>query len=233
MNPTMSRNLQSVAALALLSLACTQQASAHWLDGHNYASIELGSNRASQQNLYQQGFNFVNIGFDNGFKFASARGIAAGRSLDIGLRIELSYSQRSNDIQSFGNRLYDGGGVLTGEGKEQLKSGLVNLWYDFDLKPLGLPIKPYIGAGLGRGSLEVKGLAAGGVSFGDASANVDVHQWGFGVSWDVSEAMTLDLGHRRLRTSTGGFGSIPNIPPGNVEARYRAFTTQLGLRLKF
>ena len=229
----MSRKFQTLAALSLLSLACTQHANAHWLDGHNYAAIELGSNRASQQNLYQQGFNFVNIGFDNDFKFASARAISVGRALDIGPRIELSYSQRSNDIQSFGNRLYDGGGVLAGDGKEQLKSWVVNLWYDFDLKPFGLPFKPYIGAGLGRGSLDVKGLAAGGVSFGDASADVDVRQWGFGVSWDVSEAMTLDLGHRRVRTSTGGFGNIPNIPPGNVEARYRAFTTQLGLRLKF
>lgn len=229
----MSRKFQTLSALTLLSLGCLGNASAHWLDGHNYAAIELGSNRVSQQNLYQQGFNFVNIGFDNDFKVASARGISIGRSLDIGPRIELSYSRRSNDIQSFGNRLYDGGGVLTGEGSEKLNAWMANLWYDFDLKPFGLPIKPYIGAGLGRGRLEVKGLAAGGVSFGDASANVDVRQWGFGVSWDVSEALTLDLGHRRLLTSTGGFGSIPNIPPGNVEARYRAFTTQLGLRLKF
>ncbi len=229
----MFRKFQAPCAITLLSLGCLGQASAHWLDGQNHVALELGSNRVSQQNLYQQGFNFVNIGFDNDFKATSARGISLGRSLNIGPRIELNYSQRSNDIQRFGNRLYDGGGVLTGEGKEQLKAWMVNLWYDFDLKPFGLPIKPYIGAGMGQGRLEVKGLAAGGVSFGDASADVDVRQWGFGVSWDVSDTFTLDLGHRRLRTSTGNFGSIPNIPAGDVEARYRAFTTQLGLRLKF
>lgn len=229
----MSRKFPTVAALSFLSLGMLGHAQAHWLDGHNYAAIELGSNRVSQQNLYQQGFNFVNIGFDNDFKVASARAISVGRALDLGPRVELHYSQRKNDIQSFGNRLYDGGGALTGEGNEQLKAWVINLWYDFDLKPHGLPLKPYIGIGYGRGRIEVNGLGAGGVSFGDASADVDVQQWGFGVSWAINDAFELDLGHRRLLTSTGGFGSIPNIPPGNVEARYRSFTTQLGLRWKF
>ena len=229
----MSRKFSCLAALTMSTLGAIGSAQAHWLDGHNYAAIELGSNRVSQQDLYQQGFNFVNIGFDNGFKLGSARAIAVGRSLNLGPRIELQYSQRRNDIQSFGNRLYDGGGALAGEGDEALKAWVLNLWYDLDLRSHGVPVKPYIGFGFGRGRLEVNGLGAGGVSFGDASADVDVRQWGFGLSWDVSDALTLDLGHRRLLTSTGGFGNIPNIPPGNVEARYRSFTTQLGLRLKF
>lgn len=220
--------------LAALTLCGAPAAQAHWLDGHNYVALELGSNRASQQDLYQSGFNFVNIGFDNDFKLASARALSIGRAFDLGPRIELNLSERVNDIQSFGNRLYDGGGALAGAGSERLRAWQINLWYDLDLRPLlGLPLKPYVGLGTGQGRIEVKNLAAGGVAFGDANADVWVRQWGLGLAWVITDRFTLDLGYRRVRTSVGNFGSIPNIPPGDVDARYRAGTTQLGLQVSF
>ncbi len=219
--------------IATVVLCAAPHAHAHWLDGHNQVGIELGSNRVSQQDLYQSGFNFVNIGLDNHAHLASARGLTVGRALDIGPRIDLSYTERSNGIARFGNRLYDGGGVLTGQGKERLRAWQLNLWYDIDLASLGLPIKPYLGVGTGMGRIQVNDLAAGGVTFGDAAADVWVRQWGLGVSWAATERFSLDLGYRHVRTSVGNFGSIANIPPGDVDARYRAGTTQLGLRLNF
>jgi opacity protein-like surface antigen len=232
--PFIMKSLFAVPLIAASLLCALPSAQAHWFDGHNYVALELGNNRASQQDLYQSGFNFVNIGFDNGFDATSARGIAFGRALSLGPRMEFAYNERSNDIATFGNRLYDGGGALSGQGRERLRAWQINLWYDLDLQPLlGLPLSPYLGLGTGQGRIDVENLAAGGVSFGDANADVWVRQWGLGVAWAVTEHIHLDLGYRRVRTSVGNFGSIPNIPPGDVDARYRAGTTQLGLRWHF
>ncbi len=66
---------------------------------------------------------------------------AIGYGLGNGLRIELQGDYRRNTLVSFSG--------LDGGGHEEQYEGYVNVLYDFDLSPFGLPLSPYIGVGAG------------------------------------------------------------------------------------
>ncbi|RZL02002.1 MAG: porin family protein [Rubrivivax sp.] len=223
----------SMGLALIVGIFAAGEASAIDFGGQNYVALAAGSTTLPTQGLYQQNFQFVNIGFDNQARLNGFLGVTLGRAFSNGLRPELELSRRENDISKFGNRLYDGGGQLDGHGTEGGDFALLNVWYDIDLSRFNIPVRPYIGAGLGRARIKVKGLEAGGVNFGDAKADVSANQLGVGLAFNVTDNLTLSLDYRYIRTEAGNFGSIPNIPPGDVEARYKASSTSIALRIHF
>jgi OOP family OmpA-OmpF porin len=66
---------------------------------------------------------------------------AVGYGLGNGIRIELQGDWRQNNLRGFGG--------LTARGNQDQMEGFVNVLYDFDLAPFGLPITPYVGIGAG------------------------------------------------------------------------------------
>jgi outer membrane protein OmpA-like peptidoglycan-associated protein len=67
---------------------------------------------------------------------------AFGYGLGNGIRIELQGDYRQNKLKTFGG--------LAAAGDEQQYEGYVNVLYDFDLTPFGVPgLSPYVGLGAG------------------------------------------------------------------------------------
>lgn len=198
-----------------------------------YLGFELGGNWTRQQHLTQNGFNFVNIDTKQPLDSGLLWGVKGGWSFANGLRPELEYSERSNELKSFNARLFDGGGNLEGHGKENAESTFANLWYDFQpVAALG-NLRPYFGGGIGRTRIRVRNLEAGGVPFGSSSASVNAWQLGAGVAYDIKPNWVMSLDLRHLKADTGNFGSIQNIPPGDVHAGYAANSLNLGLHYQF
>jgi opacity protein-like surface antigen len=117
-------------------------------------------------------------------------GIAVGTHVFENLRgeVELSYGRvEANDVS------YDGGPADPVEGPISALYLLGNLWYELDI---GSGVKPYIGGGLGAGYAtadtffngNIYGYGPGGVGF--------AYQVGAGVTFDVSDSMSVDVGYR-------------------------------------
>ena len=81
---------------------------------------------------------------------------AIGYGLGNGLRIELQGDYRRNTLVSFSG--------LNGGGHEEQYEGYVNVLYDFDLSPFGLPITPYVGIGAGYDQVKFQNGRASGFS---------------------------------------------------------------------
>ena len=81
--------------------------------------------------------------------------LGLGWGFGNGLRAEVEGSYRSNDLDSFETRRVNGALVARPGAKGRVASHAVtaNLFHDFDLGRFGLPLRPYVGAGLGYGWL--------------------------------------------------------------------------------
>lgn len=222
----MNLNVLALAAVTLAALPLTTRAA----EGA-YIGVEAGANQQKLQRMYQSGFNFVNLAAEKPFDSGRLLGLKTGWAWNNGLRAEFEWVERSNDLKTFTARLYDGGGSLEAGGHETASSAFVNLWYDF--KPTVLGLRPYVGAGVGRTRVKVHDMTAGGVPFGSADASVSAYQLGAGVSYALCPKLDLSLDFRRLRTKSGNFGSIQNIPAGDAMARYDANSLSVGLNYAF
>ncbi len=91
---------------------------------------------------------------------------AIGYGLGNGFRLELQGDYSRNTITSFSS--------LNGGGREEQFKGFVNVLYDFDLAPFGLPLAPYVGVGAGYDQVKFNnGRASGYVSDPAAASGVD------------------------------------------------------------
>jgi outer membrane protein OmpA-like peptidoglycan-associated protein len=94
---------------------------------------------------------------------------AFGYGLGNGIRIELQGDYRQNNTTAFGG--------LAGHGNQDQYEGFVNVLYDFDLTPYGIPgITPYVGVGAGYDQVQFQN---GGYSgFGTGNAPVFIRETG-------------------------------------------------------
>jgi outer membrane protein OmpA-like peptidoglycan-associated protein/outer membrane protein W len=90
---------------------------------------------------------------------------AVGYGLGNGIRIELQGDYRQNSIKGFGG--------LNGGGNEDQYEGYVNVLYDFDLAPYGMPgFSPYVGVGAGYDQVQFQNGRAYG--FGGVNGNQSI-----------------------------------------------------------
>jgi outer membrane protein OmpA-like peptidoglycan-associated protein/outer membrane protein W len=114
-----------------------------------YVSLGVGANYLQDQNLrdiavpalgaYNSGvFTNAHISTDTDILGVGAIGYGLGN----GIRIELQGGYSQNKLTGFSG--------LSASGDEQQYSGYVNVLYDFDLTPFGVPgLSPYVGLGAG------------------------------------------------------------------------------------
>ncbi len=81
---------------------------------------------------------------------------AVGYGLGNGFRIELQGDYRRNTITGFSS--------LNGGGHEEQYEGYVNVLYDIDFAPFGVPVAPYIGVGAGYDQVKFENGHAVGAS---------------------------------------------------------------------
>jgi OOP family OmpA-OmpF porin len=79
-----------------------------------------------------------------------------------GLRVEIEGSYRSNNISGISNRRVNGQLAPLGNvsGDDRTYAVMANAFYDIPFHPFGLPLQPYVGAGLGYAWLDL-GNASG------------------------------------------------------------------------
>lgn len=88
--------------------------------------------------------------------------LGLGWGFGNGFRAEVEGSYRSNDLDSLETRRVNGALVAHPGAKGRVASHAVmaNLLYDFDLGGFGLPLRPYVGAGVGYGWLRHDNVTA-------------------------------------------------------------------------
>lgn len=134
--------------------------------------------------------------------------------MDGDFRFEVEYTKNGDAKES--------------DAKVKTQGLLFNVYYDFNLDTT-LPIKPYVGAGLGWGHAEFEGN--GNRNIDDDGASVQV---GCGINYKISDNATIDLGYRYI--SYGDFEEEYRIP-GLVYEKYEyepeAHEILLGVRYDF
>ena len=163
-------------------------------------------------------------------------GIAAmgviGYAHPSGLRFEIEGGYRSNDVEQItavvGGPLGLPVGVpLPASGKMQSASAMANAYYDFDL---GLPVSPFIGAGIGVAGLYVEVTVPG---FGQPLQDADLvyaYQGTAGASFMINSWVVVDLAYTYFMTAAP---MLDNLPLNAVESEYKTHNLMAGLRVIF
>lgn len=168
--------------------------------------------------------------------------VAGGYGFD-GLRLELEYGRRKNEVDRFGRV----GGVGPGEGELAARTLMANLVYDFELTPRLLP---YAGVGIGRTRVEADGIQRDtalpdrtGIIDGDGSAFA--WQLLVGFAFQATEKLDLMVDFRWLDVGDTeldyGIGCVPDtgvtgtgcVFTSTLEDDYDGRSVFFGLRWRF
>ncbi|MBP5214942.1 MAG: porin family protein [Alphaproteobacteria bacterium] len=113
------------------------------------------------------------------------------------------------------------------QAKAKTQAALFNVYYDLNLNT-SVPVKPYVGAGLGWGQTKVSG---NGQSIKDDTVAVQI---GCGINYYINQNFVVDLGYRYI--NYGDFDKEYRIPGLLYEKyEYKPFAHEflLGLRYEF
>lgn len=142
-------------------------------------------------------------------------------------RLEANVSYRENDV----DKISVEGADFSGDGETKALVGLVNAYLDVDF---GIPLRPYVGGGIGAAYLKVD-------SGGNAPLEVDDDAGAFawnllaGVGYDITESVALTATYRYLHLEGSDFSAdLAGVDVGDVEVDDVALHEVLvGLRYTF
>ena len=137
-----------------------------------------------------------------------------GYEFGNGVRAEGELGYRDND--------FDGP-----DGDTTALYGMASGYYDFDLD---LPVTPYVGAGLGYADVTMDGTLPGGFGAIDDSDGVLAYQLAAGVTYDMSEQISLFAGYRWLATEDA---ELTTAAGRTFESEYQSHNFQVGARFRF
>ncbi|MDR3530445.1 MAG: outer membrane beta-barrel protein [Rhodopila sp.] len=130
-------------ALLLPAIATAQPARGFYVDvgaGANIANDLLSSNETTKVSTDLGPVGLVGLGWRYG----------------NGLRTEIEGSYRTNDVSGIATRRVNGALLPLGNagGSARTYAIMANIAYDIPFQPFGLPLQPYVGAGVGYGWLD-------------------------------------------------------------------------------
>lgn len=171
--------------------------------------------------------------------FDDGLGVSAevGRKFDQvvpGLRGALEVSYTKAEVDNFEVPDLANGGTTTmlGGGEIENIAVFANAYYDIDLGR-NIPVKPYIGAGIGVTTTEVSfNSDAGGVTntFFDDDDVRFAYQGKVGATYDVNDRTSLYAEYTYRASDDLAFG---NITDGEYTVENKSHLVGLGLRLRF
>ena len=172
-------------------------------------------------------------------EFDDGMGVSAelGRTFDglvPGLRGALEVSYTKAEVSEFEVEDLVNGGTTTMAGGGDIENIAVfaNAYYDFDVD-LGVPIKPYVGAGIGVTTTEVSfNSSAGGLTttFFDDDDVRFAYQGKVGATYDVNANTSLFAEYTYRASEDLTFG---NLTDGEYTVENQSHLVGLGLRLRF
>jgi outer membrane protein OmpA-like peptidoglycan-associated protein/outer membrane protein W len=228
----------------LLAAVGVVPAAAHAGNGW-YIGAEGGINFVDKQTFkiyFPDGGGTVDDGTDVGevkLKDGWIGGLVTGYSFENGLRPELEFDYRQNDLKSvhtdptgvLSGLLTPGGSDATGvHGDERAQTAMANLWFDFFKSSA---FHPYIGAGAGAARVEMHKGGYDGQDFQNTSDIVFAYQGGAGLGVDLGAHWTLSLDYRHLETMRAKLNLLDDAPTTRVKLRYSGDSALLSLRYSF
>lgn len=154
-------------------------------------------------------FGSTAVELDAGFGFAG--GVAVGTNVTSNLRgeLELSFTHHGVDDDDFAPVWDCDPGTCDARGSMSTIYLLGNAWFDFDM---GSGFTPYVGGGVGAAWVipnislyEGQGYDPFEYSWDEGSL-APAAQLGFGLRYDVTDSMKLDLGYRAKAVLGARFG---------------------------
>jgi outer membrane protein OmpA-like peptidoglycan-associated protein len=146
---------------------------------------------------------------------------ALGYALGNGLRLETEVGYRPNDVDNIT-------GVAGGSGDVDVLNWMFNALYDLDY--WNLPVKPYVGAGIGIAHVDFDGVTpVAGSTINDSDIGF-AFQGIAGLSLDLTENLAATLDYRHLRVPNVSFRTNGGT---NVDSDYATNQIMIGLRYTF
>jgi outer membrane protein OmpA-like peptidoglycan-associated protein len=200
--------------LLFAALAATAPFAADAADRGFYLGAGLGANWTRDTDVTGTGTN-VSADFDAGWAGALSAGWAYGN----GVRSEIEFGYRSNDVDSLS-------GAAAGTGDASSWRGMVNLYYDFKTET---PFTPYLGVGIGaaRVSLDANPVGASRL---DDSDTAFAYQGIAGAAYRLNENAQIFADYRYFATTSLDFTTAAGTA---VDADYDNHTLMVGLRFGF
>lgn len=170
----------------------------------------------------------LNIQFEQGY----ALGGAVGRRVGRNLRAEMEYCYRSQDP---GNLVFNGNSYQNLSGNQNCHAGMLNLVFDMIIGHGNLV--PYVGAGVGIGSIDSSVQFQQGVLDGDDSALA--LQWMAGLSYRCKPNMEIFCEYRHFELDDPKLnyfgGPQVNIYTPNIllNSEYKSSDVFAGFRFNF
>lgn len=162
------------------------------------------------------GSNLGNVSFDNGYGAGASLGYMPGSGFLSNTRFELEYSFNQADIDTIAN--------ASAGNDIQVHSYMVNAFYDI---PTGTSIVPYIGAGAGLATVDLR-VPSINVNNDDS---VFAYQFMGGVGYTPSTVpnTTLTLGYRYFASDDPSFGQGAT----SVSHELSSHNLEIGARFAF
>lgn len=177
------------------------------------------------------------LNFSSSYKigYAARAAIGAYRAPQVRTELEIGYRTVKFDKLSFnasGLGTPGGGTVfnsatVSASGRFTAISGMLNAYYDYDT---GTSWRPYIDAGFGTAWLDAHRVAAAGVPVVNATDLVFAYDFGFGLGYDVTKAITLALDYRYFTTLDPTFKAANGT---SFNSEFTSHALSLGLRYRF
>ena len=199
-----------------------------------YVSLQAGASFLSDADNAGGGVS-IESSFDTGFNVGGAIGYGIRNS---GIRIEGEVSYRVNDLDNL--TVTNDGGVgaalgvgslnglsLAADGDVSALSGMVNVFYDFQLAN---SVKPYVGGGIGVARLSINDAAVLGITLVDDDDIVFAYQVGGGVGFEATPTTTIFLDYRYFATADPSFS---DVLAGAFDSEYASHNVSVGIRYNF
>ncbi len=163
-------------------------------------------------------------------------GIGGGYAFSSGLRTELVFDRRRNDLDKlvqpasgpFGNQ---GGPATNVRGHEIVNSAMANVWFDLFKSSW---FHPYIGGGGGYAQLSLRDAGYNNVDFLSKHDALLAYQYGGGLTIDLGPHWAVSLDYRRFATEKGKFNLLADdSSPSKFKFGYEADEAFLSVRYYF
>ena len=218
----------SIAALLALALPAGVGAAQEWDTSApplpSYFQFSAGAAFVPNQTLNDGATSQSRIESETGFVV----GAAIGTRLFEGFRGEIAVDYREADT----DKAALASPPQKTDGDIKLLSLMFNTYFDLDL---GLPVAPYLGAGIGWGrfTVDMRRKTAGELDIDDTD-DVFVYNAMVGLIAPVSQAASFALGYRYVgATGTDSIGAVIGGVSQDIEAEFDAHEVTLGMRFNF
>ena len=200
-------------ALCLAAMMIPGAAAAAERPTGTYLGAGAGINFADDTDISGNGVN-ASAEHDTGY----AGALSLGHAYANGIRAEVELGNRRNAIDSVD-------GFDTG-GSANVLSAMVNTYYDF---ATGSAFIPYLGAGIGVGSMHLTANPVDGSAINDRGNGLAL-QGIAGLGYQVTENLTSTLEYRYFTVQGADLKTLGGT---SIDADYQAHTVMVGLRYTF